>query len=263
VSASVSLSQRSEVRSLRELESIIERGQQTFLEVGNALREIRDGRLYKKNYSSFEEYCQTRWGWTRRNANYYIEATEYVESQSGKNPSQISSVNQALTAARGMDVHYSSETPEWYTPPEIIKRTELVLGRIDLDPCAPPKAEQTIRASHAFTAEDDGLKFDWCGRVYMNPPYGREIVNWVEKLVAEYKAGRTKSAIALVPARVDTDWFRLFRDFAICFVDGRLKFSGSANSAPFPSATVYLGTNISQFYSAFSDLGDIWVRWNG
>lgn len=155
----------------------------------------------------------------------------------------------------------SSETPEWYTPSEIIKRTELVLGKIDLDPCS--AADSTVPAGHKFTREDNGLKFDWCGRVYMNPPYGREISVWVEKLISEYTAGRTKQAIALVPARVDTDWFRLFRDHPVCFVDGRLKFSGSTNSAPFPSAVVYLGHGLAAFGAAFKDLGDVWVRWDG
>ena len=65
---------------LAELEAIVERGQKTFLEVGRALREIRDGRLYKKNYSTFEEYCQRRWGMGRSAAYAYMEAEEYVAS---------------------------------------------------------------------------------------------------------------------------------------------------------------------------------------
>lgn len=249
------------IRSIYELEQIIEKGQKTFIEVGMALREIRDNRLYKKNYSSFEEYCQTRWGWSRSNAYNYMQASEYIE-KNVHTSGQISSVNQALTEARSdkMAVHYSSETPEWYTPPEIIKRTELTLGKIDLDPCSP--VERIVPAAHIFTKENDGLRFDWCGRVYMNPPYGREIGPWVEKLVSEYKSGRTKEAIALVPARVDTDWFSKFSDAAICFVDGRLKFSGAENSAPFPSAVVYLGENIAKFAESFNGVGTVWVRWN-
>ena len=247
---------------LAELEAIVERGQKTFLEVGRALREIRDGRLYKKNYSTFEEYCQRRWGMGRSAAYAYMEAEEYVASlpEFVHDRGQNFTKNQALTAARGgMDVHYSSETPEWYTPPEIITRTQKTLGKIDLDPCSGP--ENTVPATRSFSKADDGLSFDWCGRVYMNPPYGREIGAWVEKLVAEHKAGRTKEAIALVPARVDTDWFRTFRDFVVCFVDGRLKFSGHENSAPFPSAAVYLGPNVARFAKSFGDMGDVWVRW--
>lgn len=121
--------------------------------------------------------------------------------------------------------------------------------------------EPNVPAENHLTESDDGLKFDWFGRVYMNPPYGRPIQDWVQKLCAEYAMGNVKQAIALVPARTDTDWFRQFRDCAICFIDGRLKFSGSKNSAPFPSAVVYLGSDMDLFDKAFSDLGDTWVRW--
>ncbi len=44
------------------------------------------------------EYCQTRWGWTRRNADKYVEAAEYVEAQSENYSSQIFTRNQALTS---------------------------------------------------------------------------------------------------------------------------------------------------------------------
>ena len=45
---------------LAELEKVIAKGRKTFLEVGRALMEIRDTRLYRREYSGFEEYCQTR-----------------------------------------------------------------------------------------------------------------------------------------------------------------------------------------------------------
>ena len=57
-----------------------------------------------------------------------------------------------------MGVHYSSETPEWYTPPEIIERTQKTLGKIDLDPCAGP--EETVPATRSFSKQDDGLRFE-------------------------------------------------------------------------------------------------------
>ena len=51
---------------LAECEAVIERGQQTFIEVGQALMEIRDSRLYRETHATFEAYCNERWGWTRR-----------------------------------------------------------------------------------------------------------------------------------------------------------------------------------------------------
>lgn len=71
----------------------------------------------------------------------------------------------------------------------------------------------------------------------MNPPYGREICKWMQKAYESSLSGAT--VVCLVPARTDTKWFH---DFAmmgeIRFIKGRLKFGGSKNSAPFPSAVV-------------------------
>ncbi len=155
-------------------------------------------------------------------------------------------------------VHFSSETPEWYTPQHIIDRVLKVMGEIDLDPCSNDKDNPNVPASQHYTQEDDGLSFEWRGRIYMNPPYGREITDWVNQLCKEWDAGRITEAIALVPARTDTVWFRWLRRFPRCFVWGRLKFSESENSAPFPSMVVYLGQNLSGFIEAFGDIGDIY-----
>jgi hypothetical protein len=64
---------------LAPLESIIERGQQTFIEVGAALLEIRDSRLYRASHATFEDYCQKRWGWTATHGRRLIEASEVAQ----------------------------------------------------------------------------------------------------------------------------------------------------------------------------------------
>jgi regulator of replication initiation timing len=69
-----------EAEQLSELEAVIERGFQTFLEVGAALAAVRDARLYRAEYATFEDYCQARWGMTRRNANHLIGAVDVVDS---------------------------------------------------------------------------------------------------------------------------------------------------------------------------------------
>ena len=63
-----------ESQRLEELEKTIARGQKTFVEVGLALAEIRDLRLYKREYGGFAEYCQAKWGWTKQHAYRLIEA---------------------------------------------------------------------------------------------------------------------------------------------------------------------------------------------
>lgn len=66
---------------LAVLERVIERGKQTFIEVGQALAEIQEDRLYhKQGYATFEAYCKERWGWTRSIAYRYIDASEAAEN---------------------------------------------------------------------------------------------------------------------------------------------------------------------------------------
>ena len=69
-----------ETERLTELETVIERGLQTFVEVGNALMEIRDGRLYRAEYDTFENYCWERWGMGASRARQLISAAEIVEN---------------------------------------------------------------------------------------------------------------------------------------------------------------------------------------
>jgi hypothetical protein len=78
-----------EKATLQELEAIIERGRETFCEVGTALMRIRDGRLYRETLNSsgekcktFEEYCRERWGMERRHAYRLMESAKVVENVS-------------------------------------------------------------------------------------------------------------------------------------------------------------------------------------
>ena len=70
----------------------------------------------------------------------------------------------------------------------------------------------------------------WC-----NPPYGREIANWVRKASEE-----SGTVVMLLPARTDTRWFHEFvwKKTEIRFIKGRLKFGGAKASAPFASMVV-------------------------
>ena len=60
---------------LLELESRIERGLETFVDVGLALLEIRDSRLYRESsHTTFDDYCRERWGFSKSRANQLIDA---------------------------------------------------------------------------------------------------------------------------------------------------------------------------------------------
>ena len=72
----------SECDRLTALESTIERGLQTFVDVGTALLEIRDSRLYRQTFGTFEDYCSERWGIARRQAYRLMDAAQVVENVS-------------------------------------------------------------------------------------------------------------------------------------------------------------------------------------
>lgn len=130
---------------------------------------------------------------------------------------------------------FTSNTCEWETPQDLFDKLNDTF-HFDLDVCATP---ENAKCERYFTKEDDGLKQEWSGRCWMNPPYGKEIADWMRKAYESINLGGVELVCCLVPARTDTKWFH---DYAmqgeIHFIRGRLKFGNSQNSAPFPSMIV-------------------------
>lgn len=69
-----------ELSTLPKLEAVIESGLTVFVTVGNALMEIRNGRLYRETHSTFEQYCLDRWGISRSHAYKLMGAAEVVNA---------------------------------------------------------------------------------------------------------------------------------------------------------------------------------------
>lgn len=290
----------SELTRLAECEAVIERGLKTFVDVGNALLEIRDSRLYRKEYSTFEDYCRARWNMQRAHAYRMIEAASVVNNLSPMGdilptterqarplttlPDELVPVawqqavetapNGKVTAAHVQSVvdeiqnkpHVANNSGnnEWYTPAEYIEAARLVMGGIDLDPASSEIANVTVGAPVYFTAEDDGLRYSWDGRVWMNPPYASDLIGkFTEKLTFHYSEGDITQAIVLVNNATETAWFQGMLEYSsvVCFVKRRIKFidmDGNPSGAPLQGqAILYFGDSPDLFASVFGKYGAI------
>ena len=124
----------------------------------------------------------------------------------------------------------SQRPTRWLTPRYIVD----ALGSFDLDPCGAPGHVLAGR-TYQIDEGEDGLVLDWFGRVWCNPPYGREAVPFVERMVVH------GDGMLLTFARTDT---RMFQDLifghasALLFLAGRVRFLredlsvGDAANAP-------------------------------
>ena len=183
-----------------------------------------------------------------------------------------------------LGVMFSSKTAEHLTPGWVLDFVEKV-APIGLDPCGHELAESSRRATMTYyqtlPQEPDyrskqwivrnGLEQSWSAElaaqdakrlVFVNPPYGRELKAWAAKMAAE----RDCAIIALVPARVDTAWWRELDPLAWCALAGRVKFLDSEgneqDAAPFPSAVCLLHSTqlLSKFVEVFQERGPVYVR---
>jgi phage N-6-adenine-methyltransferase len=167
----------------------------------------------------------------------------------------------AYLAARDNHRAQGTGLNDWFTPPVYIEAARNVMGGIDLDPATHPEAPEI--ADTFYTAEDDGLAHDWHGRVWLNPPYARGLVDrFVEKLVTEVAAGRTTQAIMLTHSYTDTAWFHAAHASAsaICFTLSRIKFTDADGDPARPTqgqAFFYFGRRVAKFRDAFRKHGFI------
>lgn len=130
-------------------------------------------------------------------------------------------------------VHFSSKTTEWSTPQALFDKLDAQF-HFTLDVCA---TAENAKCEAFFTLDEDGLKQEWTGVCWMNPPYGRGIGSWLRK--AKESAAQGATVVCLVPASTSSAWWH---DYAmkgqVHFVRGRIKFGGALVNAPFSSAIV-------------------------
>lgn len=97
---------------------------------------------------------------------------------------------------------YNGNGRHWETPPELFAALDAEFS-FTLDPCA---QHHTAKCERYFTEDVDGLAQDWgTERVFMNPPYGREVYAWTRK--ARESAEKGALVVGLLPASTDLAWW--------------------------------------------------------
>ncbi len=137
------------------------------------------------------------------------------------------------------ELMFSSKTDLWSTPWNFFDKLNDEF-HFTLDPCS---THENAKCYKHFTIEEDGLLQDWGNEVvFCNPPYGRQIKDWIKKAYEESQKDNT-TVVMLIPARTDTIYFHeyIYHKAEIRFIKGRLKFGDAKNAAPFPSMVVIFG----------------------
>ena len=162
----------------------------------------------------------------------------------------------------------SSVSEDWYTPSLYVEAARAVLGVIDLDPMSCAEANRTVKAENIFTAEVDGLTYEWKGNVFLNPPWGQGAnnakVRAARKAIYEYESGRATAVIlALNVNAMTTGWFApLLRACqAVAIPNHRVNHyppGGASGNAPNKGTVfVYLGPDAEAFAREFKAFGAV------
>ncbi len=156
------------------------------------------------------------------------------------------------------------DSDSWYTPEKYVEAARLVLGEISLDPLSSKEANKIIKAKKFYSLEDDAFKLDWCCKtLWMNPPYGRNLIDKsISKFLFEHEKQKF-DAIVITNNATETSWFQslLRKSKAICLVKGRIEFispdekrlSGNTRGQIF----FYFGKNYRAFKKMFGGFGEV------
>lgn len=144
---------------------------------------------------------------------------------------------------------FTSNTVEWSTPRPFFETLNDEF-HFTIDVCA---TKENALCPVFFTKEQNGLKQPWSGNCFGNLPYGRGVMDWINKAATE-AVRCSATSVFLVPARPDTKWFRQAFETAteLRLIKGRLKFGGAKTPAPFPSCVFvfrpgYLGVQTVRY----------------
>lgn len=138
-------------------------------------------------------------------------------------------------------VLFSSAKEDWATPLKVFEELDEEFDFL-LDAAA---SEWNHKCLFYYTKDDDALSRPWYPfqRIWLNPPYSRQMKVWIKKAREEAKKGAT--VVLLVPSRTDVAWFHdyVHEQAEVRFLRGRLKFErpdGPKDAATFPSMVIIM-----------------------
>jgi hypothetical protein len=150
----------------------------------------------------------------------------------------------------------SAKSDEHYTPKYFLDAVVECMGGIDLDPASNSNDNPNVPATNHLTIEDDSLKHDWAGRVFLNPPFS-DVTKFLKKLLGEIESGRVTEAIILTKCDIRTNWYKQLCQNAqvLCFANGYHRFGDADNSATFGVLLSYFGQQPETFCKIFAKFG--------
>ncbi len=170
---------------------------------------------------------------------------------------------------------HSCDSPEWFTPRQYVEAAREVLGGIDLDPASHAEANREIRARRYYTAKTNGLRREWAGRVFVNPPGGLVAEFW-HRLIDAWEAREIVGAIWIGYSLEQLQTLQGYEvrsplAFPICIPDRRIAFVESkarriarladgrkrATSPSHGNYITYIGRAPARFARVFGAFGEV------
>lgn len=255
----------------------LKNGAMDWIACGECLLKIK----IELGHGEFIPYIEANLPFSRRQATKYIRFAkqgpallELIQQHGSLSQNEALKL---LPAADADDLAYvgslNSNDPKkrdsdsWHTPGDVVEAARNVMGSIDLDPFSSKEANARIKAKKFYSKEDDALSLDWEGStVFINPPYGRGMINKaIDKVVEQYQAGSFKECVLLVNNATDTLWFHKLTSIvdAVCFTKGRIAFLSPAEDGVLKHVSgntrgqvlFYFGKHAKKFIEAYKDLG--------
>jgi hypothetical protein len=148
---------------------------------------------------------------------------------------------------------------DFYTSQDLVPGIHYALnGPPGLDPASCKPANRNIGATKWFGVKEDGLRQQWSGTVFVNPPFGGWKL-WVNKIISEWHSGRVPAMLVLAPSRASTsqEFHRIIQECdAFFWPCGRYKFHGPKAKDPDEGHFIfYFGSEAERFADGFRKFG--------